>query len=66
MASSSILTHLSRSHNDFNIARYTANNRGSVIAAIATIVIIPMAIRDYRVYLSYGPGGLPCNVVDVW
>jgi hypothetical protein len=63
MASSSVLTHPSRFRNDFSIARYTANIRGSIVAAIAAVVIIPVAIQDYRMYLSYGPGGLPYNAV---
>jgi hypothetical protein len=35
------------------------------VAALSTIGIalfVPLAINDYRVYLSYGPGGLPYNV----
>jgi hypothetical protein len=63
MASSSIPTYLSRVRDSFNVARYTNNNNGTIIAATAAIVIVPVAIRDYRMYLSYGPGGLPYNAV---
>jgi hypothetical protein len=63
MTSSLIPTYLSRFQTEFNIARYTANNRGSIVAAIATVVATQVAIQDYRMYLSYGPGGLPYNVV---
>ncbi|KAF2259037.1 hypothetical protein CC78DRAFT_418474, partial [Lojkania enalia] len=33
------------------------------LAALGVAVAIPFAVNDYRTYLSYGPGGLPYNVV---
>lgn len=38
-------------------------HRSATIAAVGLVIIAPLAIRDYLVFLSYGPGGLPHNVV---
>lgn len=34
----------------------------TALSAVGLTVLIPIAIRDYQIYLSYGPGGLPYNV----
>lgn len=35
----------------------------ATLASLAALVIVPLAVRDYFIYLSYGPGGPPYNVV---
>ncbi|KAH7361207.1 hypothetical protein BKA66DRAFT_211869 [Pyrenochaeta sp. MPI-SDFR-AT-0127] len=40
-----------------------ADHRGATIAAVGLAIIAPLAVRDYLTFLSYGPGGLPYNVV---
>jgi hypothetical protein len=39
-----------------------ATHRAAALSTIAIAVLIPFAVNDYHVYLSYGPGGLPYNV----
>lgn len=34
----------------------------SLASAVGLAVAFPLALRDYRIYLSYGPGGLPYNL----
>ncbi|KAF2116607.1 hypothetical protein BDV96DRAFT_645032 [Lophiotrema nucula] len=36
-------------------------HRAASIIALGAAIAIPLAIKDYRTYLSYGPGGLPYN-----
>lgn len=42
-----------------------SNRKTAITAAVATTLlsaIVPGLYRDYRLYMSYGPGGLPQNV----
>lgn len=32
-------------------------------AVLGTTLVLPVAYRDYRTFISYGPGGVPCNVL---
>lgn len=57
MASQQYLQRLAHAFNSHRAASISAVG----IAGIA--IFIPIAIRDYRLYLSYGPGGTPYNVV---
>lgn len=34
----------------------------SLLALTLTALVIPIAYKDYKTYLSYGPGGVPHNV----
>ncbi|KAF2636488.1 hypothetical protein P280DRAFT_152362 [Massarina eburnea CBS 473.64] len=36
--------------------------RIAVLSTLGFAIVLPLAISDYRTYLSYGPGGLPYNV----
>src|SRR5262245_4898953 len=47
------------------VQTFNATLRSHRTAAISTLgiaLVLPFAVNDYRVYLSYGPGGLPYNV----
>jgi hypothetical protein len=53
MASRLTLGHIIDISNTYRVAAFFA---------IGITVFIPLAINDYYVYLSYGPGGLPYNI----
>ena len=38
-------------------------HRVASLSALGFSVVLPFAWHDYSVYLSYGPGGLPYNIV---
>ena len=38
-------------------------HRTASLCALGVAATIPLAVRDYRMFLSYGPGGLPYNPV---
>lgn len=60
MPLSSILSSLRLPHSyqeRFNLALGTAAFLGT------TTILLPAAYRDYRTFKSYGPGGLPNNVI---
>ncbi|KAL2007592.1 hypothetical protein VTN00DRAFT_9030 [Thermoascus crustaceus] len=48
------------------LSRVTSTSRRNLVAVtIATLglVLIPVAYQDYKMFLSYGPGGVPYNVL---
>lgn len=48
------------------LSRVTSTSRRNLVAlAIATLglVLVPVAYQDYKMFLSYGPGGVPYNVL---
>jgi hypothetical protein len=55
--------HFSRFTRTFDFTQYKNLCRGPILAAVATTILLPVAIRDYSIYKSYGPGGLPYNLV---
>jgi hypothetical protein len=63
MASSLSLFNLPYNLRNVNIRDYVAYRRGYVLATTAVLIIVPLAVRDYLQYLSYGPGGLPYNAL---
>jgi hypothetical protein len=63
MTSSLSFTRFFRSLNGFTLGQHTKYRRGPALAAIAAVIIVPIAIRDYLIFLSYGPGGLPYNPI---
>jgi hypothetical protein len=62
MASSLGLSRFSHNLNQFSIRDFAKYPHTPFLAALAIIIFIPIAIRDYLTFLSYGPGGLPYNV----
>ncbi|KAK3215337.1 hypothetical protein GRF29_19g2929602 [Pseudopithomyces chartarum] len=58
----SFLGHLSGLLDPHQIYQRLRFHPVATLSAIGVSVLIPIAIRDYRTYLSYGPGGLPYNV----
>ncbi|KAF2712572.1 hypothetical protein K504DRAFT_372262 [Pleomassaria siparia CBS 279.74] len=47
------------------IASFLASHRAAAVSTLSVLgiaVLVPLAIQDYRIYLSYGPGGLPYNI----
>ncbi|KAF2785719.1 hypothetical protein K505DRAFT_380718 [Melanomma pulvis-pyrius CBS 109.77] len=39
-----------------------AAHRTATLSALGIAIVLPLAVNDYRIYLSYGPGGLPYNI----
>ena len=54
---------ISRLFDDLRFPDLIARHRGATLAALGLAIVAPFAIRDYQTFLSYGPGGLPHNVV---
>lgn len=62
MASSLTSDRLLHIFNTYRIAEVLRSNRAAALSTLGLALAVPFAIRDYHVYLSYGPGGLPYNV----
>ncbi|KAJ4369227.1 hypothetical protein N0V83_006312 [Neocucurbitaria cava] len=63
MAFSMDSSRVTRFFDDLRIPDLIVRHRGATLAALGLAVVAPFAIRDYQTFLSYGPGGLPHNVV---
>ncbi|KAL1605370.1 hypothetical protein SLS60_004918 [Paraconiothyrium brasiliense] len=43
------------------LQKLVRSHRTMVFCTASAAVLLPFAVRDYQLYLSYGPGGLPYN-----
>ncbi|KAH7398947.1 hypothetical protein DE146DRAFT_512817 [Phaeosphaeria sp. MPI-PUGE-AT-0046c] len=46
-----------------NVINNLTHHCGYILVATAAIFLVPLTVQDYFKYLSYGPGGLPYNVL---
>lgn len=62
MASSLSLERISKIVNESGVGETIRSHRAASLTALSFAIIVPFAIYDYRIYLGYGPGGLPYNI----
>ncbi|KAF2257455.1 hypothetical protein BU26DRAFT_44128 [Trematosphaeria pertusa] len=62
MASSLTFDSLTEVFNGRRLAEIFRSHRTAILSTLGVAVALPVAINDYRTYISYGPGGLPYNV----
>jgi hypothetical protein len=62
MASSLRIPRLSEMINTAKLVEIFQSHPAAILSTLGFAILLPLAINDYRIYLSYGPGGLPYNV----
>ncbi|KAJ4355979.1 uncharacterized protein N0V89_004004 [Didymosphaeria variabile] len=61
MSDSPVLSRFAHLANLEQLQRLLRSHRATIFSAAGAAVLLSFAIRDYHLYLSYGPGGLPYN-----